>query len=54
MITSEREVPTTILEADISEAGEHLSVAEVGLGNESDSSAIVTGESDEPDVSSGS
>ena len=39
MIAPERKVPTTVLETDISEAGEHLSAAEVGLGNEPDSSA---------------
>ena len=39
---------------DISKAGEHLSDAEVALGNEPDSSARVTGESEEPDVSGGS
>ena len=54
MIGSEREVPAAVLEADISEDGEHLSAAEVGLGNELDYSARVTGESEEPDVSSGS
>ena len=32
MIVSEREVPAAVLEADISEAGEHLSTAEFGLG----------------------
>ena len=46
MIASEREVPAAVLEADISEVGEHLSVTEVGLGNEPDSSARVTGESE--------
>ena len=54
MIESEREVPVAVLEEDISEAGEHLSATEVGLGNEPDSSARVTGESEEPDVSGGS
>ena len=54
MIASEREAPAAVLEADISEAGEHPSVVEVALGNESDSSAIVTGESEEPDVFRGS
>ena len=39
------------LEADISEAGEHLSTVEVRLSNEPDYSARVTGESEEPDVS---
>ena len=53
MIAFEREVPAAVLEADISEAGEHLPAAEVGLGNEPDSSARVTGESEEPDVSGG-
>ena len=38
-IAPEREVSTVVLEKDISEAGEHLSAAEVGLGNEPDSSA---------------
>ena len=38
MIVSKREVPVVVLETDISEAGEHLSAAEVGLGNEPDSS----------------
>ena len=54
MIASEREVPATVLEADISEVGEHLSASEVGLGNEPDSSARVIKESEEPDVSGGS
>ena len=39
MIALEREVPTAVLETDISEAGEHLFVVEVRLGNELDSSA---------------
>ena len=51
MIVLEREVPVAVLEANISETGEHLPTAEVGLGNESDSSTRVTGESEEPDVS---
>ena len=51
MIASEMEVLTAVLEADISEVGEHLSIAEVGLGNEPDSSAKVTRKSEEPDVS---
>ena len=39
-----REGPlVAVLEADISEAGEHLFAAEVRLGNEPDSSARVTG-----------
>ena len=29
-----REAPTSVLETDNSEAGEHLSAAEVGSGNE--------------------
>ena len=33
MIASEREVPTAVLEADISEASEHLLAAKVGWGN---------------------
>ena len=36
MIMLEREVPVAVLEADISEAGEYLLGAEVGLGNEPD------------------
>ena len=51
MIASEREVPAAVLEADINKAGKHLFAAEVGLGNEPDSSTRVTGESEEPDVS---
>ena len=54
MIASGREVPAAVLEADISEAGEHFSAAKVGLSNEHDSFAIVTGESEVPDVSGGS
>ena len=54
MIASDREVPVAVLEADISEAGEHLSASEVGLGNELDSSARLIEESEEPDVSGGS
>ena len=38
MIAPEMEVLAAVLEMDISEAGENLSVAEVGLGNEPDSS----------------
>ena len=52
MIGSEREVPAAVLEVDISEAGEHLSAAKVELGNEPDSSARVTKDSEEADVSS--
>ena len=51
MIALEREVPATILEANISEASEHLSTAEVGLGNEPYSFARVTEESEESDIS---
>ena len=54
MIASEREVPAIILEVDISEVGEHLSAAEVGLSNEPDSSTRVTRESEDLDVSGGS
>ena len=54
MIASEREVPIAVLKADISEAGKHLFAAEVRLGNEPNSSARVTRESEEPDVSGGS
>ena len=39
MIAPEREVPNAVLKMDISEAGEHLSASEVGLGNEPDSFA---------------
>ena len=48
MIASKREVPAAVLEADISDPGEYLPVAKVGLGNEPNSSARVTGESREP------
>ena len=51
MITLEKEAPTMVLGTDISEAGEHLSTAEVGLGNEPDFSLGVTGESEEANVS---
>ena len=51
MIALEKEVPTIVLEADISEAGEHLSSIEAGLGNEPGSSIRVTGDSEDPDVS---
>ena len=34
MIMLEREAPAVIPRTDISEASEHLSAAEVGLGNE--------------------
>ena len=54
MIASKREVLAAVLEAEISEAGEHLSTAKVRLGNEPDSSARVTEESEEPDVFVGS
>ena len=53
MIASEREVLTAVLEADISEVGEHLSAVEVGLSNEHDSSARVTEEREGHDVSAG-
>ena len=39
MIKPEREVPAAVLGTDISEEGEHLSVAEVRLGNEPNFSA---------------
>ena len=35
----EREAPAAVLKTDNSDAGEHLSTAEVGLGNELDFSA---------------
>ena len=50
MIMPEREVPAVVLEADISEADEYLPGPEVGLGNEPDSSARITGEIKEPDT----
>ena len=53
MIASEKEVPTAVLEVDISKAGEHHPTAKVGLGNKPDSSLRVIGESKEPDVSGG-
>ena len=53
MIESDREVLVAVLKVDISKAGEHLPTAEVELGNEPDSFARVTGESEEPDVSGG-
>ena len=49
----EREALTAVLEMDNSKEGEHLSVAEVGPGNEPDSSARITGEINEHDVSGG-
>ena len=39
MIASEREVHTAVLEAGISKTSDHLSIAEVRLGNEPNSSA---------------
>ena len=39
MIGLESEVPAAVLDRDISKAGEHLYVTEVGLGNELDSSS---------------
>ena len=53
MIVLEREVPSVVLETDISEAGEYLPGAEVGPGNEPNSSARITGEIEEPDVFGG-
>ena len=53
MIGPEREVPTTVLEADNSEVGEYLLGAEVGPGYEPNSSARIIGESKDPVVSSG-
>ena len=53
MITLEREAPLAVPRIDISEAGEHLSTAEVGLGNEPDFSLKVTEESEEANVSGG-
>ena len=41
---------TAVLEAGISDVSGHLSVAEVGLGNEPNSSSIVSGESEEPSI----
>ena len=54
MIVSEREIPTIVLDVDISKAGEHLYAAEVGLVNEPDSFSRVTRESEDPDVFGGS
>ena len=48
------EVLAAVPDADTSEAGKQLSAAEVGLGNQSDSSTIVTRESEEPGASGGS
>ena len=53
MIMLEREAPAAVPGIDISEEGEHLSIAEVGLGNEPDFLLRVTGESEEANVSSG-
>ena len=44
-------VPTVNPDADVREAGKSLPSVEVGLGNQSDSPVIVTGENDEPDAS---
>ena len=48
------EVPTTDPNVDIREASKRLPVVEVGLGNQSDSPAKLTGESEELNASSGS
>ena len=48
-----REALVTVLETDNCEAGEHLSTTEVGPGNAPDSSARITEEINEPDVSGG-
>ena len=48
-----REALPTVLEMDNSEAGEHLSTAEVGPSNVPNSFARITGEINEPDVSGG-
>ena len=53
MTVPEREVPAAVLETDISEASKYLPGAEVGSGNESDSSTRITGEIEEPNVSGG-
>ena len=47
-----REALTVVLETVNSEAGEHLSAVEVGLGNELDSFSRIIEEINEPDVSS--
>ena len=47
----EREALAIVLETDNSEVGKHLSDVEVGLDNEPDSSARITGEINEPVVS---
>ena len=49
----EREALVAVLETDNNEAGEHLYVAEVGLGNGLDSSVRIIGEINEPDISGG-
>ena len=46
-------VPTIDPDADVREAGENLPAAKVGLGIQSDSPVIVSGENDEPDASCG-
>ena len=53
MTVPEREVPTAVLETDISEAGEYLPGAEVGSGNEPNYSVRITRDIEEPDVSGG-
>ena len=47
----EREALAVVLETDNSEVGKHLSIVEVGQGNEPDSSARITEEINERDVS---
>ena len=48
---AEREALAAVLETDNNKAGEHLFAAEVGPGNEPDSSVRITEEINEPDVS---
>ena len=49
----EREALVAVLELDNSEVGEHVSAAEVGSGNEPNSSVRIIEEINEPDVSGG-
>ena len=49
----EREAFAAVLEMDKGEVGEHLFAAEVGPGNEPDSSAGITRKINEHDVSGG-
>ena len=48
-----RKALVAVLEMDNSEVVKHLSTTEFGLGNEPDSSTIITGKINEHDVSGG-